>query len=129
MRNGAETILVAEDELLVRTMIATALRTRGYNVLEGANGAEALQVAQEYGAGKIQLLLSDITMPLMDGIALARQFRNMSPDVKILLMSAYTHEPELVEAIPNLSQFRNWRKRCVKCWSNSLLKAIIYLAQ
>jgi two-component system, cell cycle sensor histidine kinase and response regulator CckA len=101
MRNGAETILVAEDELLVRTMIATALRARGYNVLEGANGAEALQVAQEYGAGKIQLLLSDITMPLMDGIALARQFRNMSPDVKILLMSGYTHEPELVEAIPD----------------------------
>ena len=101
MRNGAETILVAEDELLVRTMITTALRDRGYNVLEEANGVEALQVAQEYDAGGIQLLLSDITMPRMDGIALARQFRNMFPDAKILLMSGYTHEPELLQTIPD----------------------------
>ena len=46
--NGLETILLAEDEPLVKAMIATVLRDRGYNVLEAYNGVEALQVAQEH---------------------------------------------------------------------------------
>jgi hypothetical protein len=52
----------------------------------------------------------------------------MFPDAKILLMSGYTHEPELLHTIPeldflpNLSHFRNWRKGCVQRWTNSLLK-------
>jgi two-component system cell cycle sensor histidine kinase/response regulator CckA len=103
MKNGAETILVAEDEPLVRAMIATALRDRGYNILEGANGAEALHVARSYSAGEIQLLLSDITMPRMDGITLARRFRKMFPNAKIILMSGYTDEQDLLQAIPDPS--------------------------
>lgn len=99
MRNELETILLAEDEPLVRAMIATALRNRGYNVLEAANGLEALQIAQEQVAGEIQLLLSDITMPQMNGIELARQFREIFPNVKIVLMSGYVEDPELQIAI------------------------------
>jgi two-component system cell cycle sensor histidine kinase/response regulator CckA len=103
MQNRLETILLAEDEPLVRAMIATALRDRGYNVLETANGLEALQVAQEYDPEEIQLLLSDITMPQMDGVELAGRFRNMFPDAKILLMSGYAEEPDIRRAIPDPS--------------------------
>ncbi len=103
MQNRLETILLAEDEPLVRAMIATALLDRGYNVLETANGLEALQVAQEYDLEEIQLLLSDITMPQMDGVELAGRFRNMFPDAKILLMSGYAEEADIRRAIPDPS--------------------------
>jgi two-component system cell cycle sensor histidine kinase/response regulator CckA len=99
MQNGQETILLAEDEPLVRAMIATSLRDRGYNVLEAANGIEALQMAQEQVAGEIHLLLSDVTMPQMNGIELARQFRDRFPNAKIVLMSGYTEEPDLLRTI------------------------------
>jgi two-component system, cell cycle sensor histidine kinase and response regulator CckA len=99
--NGLETILLAEDEPLVRAMIATALRDRGYNVLEASNGAEALQVAQEHAAGEIQLLLSDIAMPQMNGIELARRFQDIFPDAKIMLMSGFTEEPEVRRTFPD----------------------------
>jgi two-component system cell cycle sensor histidine kinase/response regulator CckA len=101
MQNEAETILLAEDEPLVRAMIATSLRDRGYNVLESTDGFEALQMAEEYTTGQIQLLLSDVTMPRMDGVELARRFRDMFPDTKVLLMSASTAESEIQRAIPD----------------------------
>jgi two-component system cell cycle sensor histidine kinase/response regulator CckA len=101
MRNRAEIILLAEDEPLVRTMVAAVLRDQRYNVLETTNGAEALQVAQEHTAGEIRLLLSDIVMPRMNGIELARRFREMYPDTRILLMSGYADEPDLRQALPD----------------------------
>jgi two-component system cell cycle sensor histidine kinase/response regulator CckA len=99
MQSGRESILLAEDEPLVRAMIATSLRNLGYNVLEASDGAEALQLAQEFPAGDIQLLLSDIVMPRMNGIELSRRFRDMFPDTKILLMSGYTEEMDIQGAI------------------------------
>jgi two-component system, cell cycle sensor histidine kinase and response regulator CckA len=103
MRGRTETILLAEDEPLVRSMVVTVLRDQGYNVLETTNGAEALQVAQEHSAGEIQLLLSDIVMPGMNGIELARRFRDLFPGVRILLMSGYTDELDLRGALPDPS--------------------------
>jgi two-component system, cell cycle sensor histidine kinase and response regulator CckA len=103
MQGRTETILLAEDEPLVRTMVVTVLRDQGYNVLETANGVEALQAAQEHPAGEIQLLLSDIVMPGMNGIELARRFRDRFPGVRILLMSGYTDEPDLRQALPDPS--------------------------
>ena len=103
MQSGRESILLAEDEPLVRGMIATSLRNLGYNVLEASDGAEALQLAQEFPAGDIQLLLSDVVMPRMNGIELSRRFRDMFPDAKILLMSGYTEEADIQGAISDSS--------------------------
>jgi CheY-like chemotaxis protein len=79
MQNRIQTILLAEDEPLVRSMVVTVLQDLGYNVLETTNGVEALQAAQSRTAEEIQLLLSDIAMPRMNGIELGRRFRAMSP--------------------------------------------------
>jgi two-component system, cell cycle sensor histidine kinase and response regulator CckA len=103
MLNRTEIILLAEDEPLVRAMVVAVLRDQGSNVLKTANGAEALQVAQEHAVEEIQLLLSDIVMPRMNGIDLARRFREMVPDTRILLMSGYADEPDLRQALPDLT--------------------------
>ncbi len=97
--NGTETILLVEEEPPVRAVVATALRDLGYNILEAANGLEALQIAQEHTAGEIQVLISDIVMPQMDGVELAMHFTGLFPDAKILLMSGYTDEPDVQQVI------------------------------
>jgi two-component system, cell cycle sensor histidine kinase and response regulator CckA len=95
MTQGTKTILVAEDEPLVRNMITMLLQGRGYAVLEAGNGLEALQVAREHSHAEIDLLLTDVAMPQMDGIQLVREFRNAFPNTKIILMSGYTGESKL----------------------------------
>ena len=96
----SQTIILAEDELMVRTMAATILREEGYDVLESSNGEEALQVANQREGRKINLLLSDIRMPRMNGIYLYQQFRSHYPGVPVLLMSGYTDE-----SIPRSASF------------------------
>ena len=86
---GSETILLVEDEPSVRALAVRVLRARGYAVLEAGNGAEALRVAQDY-KGAIDLLLTDIVMPQMGGMALAEQLATLRPHVAIVYMSGYT---------------------------------------
>jgi nitrogen-specific signal transduction histidine kinase len=86
---GTETILLAEDEAAVRTAVQRVLQNLGYTVLAAADGKEALTLLEgESGAG-VTLLLSDIVMPGMDGVELARQVSARRPDVRRLLMSGY----------------------------------------
>lgn len=88
--NGAgATILLAEDEEAVRDLAALTLRNFGYEVLEAANGYEALQVARNY-PGKIDLLLTDVIMPRVGGRELAERIHEERPDVKVMFMSGYT---------------------------------------
>jgi two-component system, cell cycle sensor histidine kinase and response regulator CckA len=87
---GSETILLVEDEELLRTPIREILERQGYSVLEAGNGEEALVVARQY-PGPINLLLSDIVMPGMNGRDLAGQLSRIRPDLKVLFMSGYTH--------------------------------------
>ncbi len=87
---GSETILLVEDEELLRTPIREILERQGYSVLEASNGEEALGVARQY-PGPINLLLSDIVMPGMNGRDLAGQLSRIRPDLKVLFMSGYTH--------------------------------------
>lgn len=98
MQGGSETILLVEDYPNVRAMLATALRELGYNVLEASSGTIALQLAQEY-PGDIHILISDVVMPEMGGIELARHFIALYPDTKILLMSGYVNEMEVNSAL------------------------------
>lgn len=84
---GKETILVADDEAGVRRFCTEILEECGYRVLAAENGRHALEVAQAAG-WSMRLLLSDMTMPEMDGPDLAKQLRVIVPDVRIVFMSA-----------------------------------------
>ena len=86
---GTETILVAEDEPLVRELIREVLQRQGYAVLEASNGVEALEVARRH-AGPIHLLLTDVVMPQMNGTELAAELRSVRPETKVLFMSGYS---------------------------------------
>ena len=85
---GVETILLVEDEAAVRTAIRRILEGRGYTVLEAANGREASLVGSQH-PGPIALLLTDIVMPELDGISLAKLVREQRPATRILFMSGY----------------------------------------
>ncbi len=94
-RRGSETILLVEDEPSVRELVGEILREEGYQVLTASSGAEALPLAHSH-AGPIHLLLTDVVMPHMNGVELARQLTAHRPGVKVLFMSGYTNDP-LVE--------------------------------
>jgi two-component system cell cycle sensor histidine kinase/response regulator CckA len=79
-------ILVAEDEVLVRNLINVVLVRAGYSVLIASDGEEALELSRRYAA-EIHLLLSDVTMPRMDGFTLTKLLREERPSTKALLIS------------------------------------------
>jgi two-component system cell cycle sensor histidine kinase/response regulator CckA len=84
-----ELLLVAEDEPVVRSYLATTLREDGYRVIEAADGAEALQICQTTQAGEIDLLVADIVMPKMNGKEVAYHLRKLSPRTKVIFCSGY----------------------------------------
>jgi len=86
---GAETILVVEDQEAVRAFTAAALRQRGYQVLEASNGTEAIAVAGGY-PGRIHLLVTDVVMPGMNGKELSGRLRDSLPGLPVLFVSGYT---------------------------------------
>ncbi len=85
---GTETLLVVEDDAAVLDTLTTLLSKNGYTVLSATNGESALRIAREYG-NKIELVLSDVVMPGMNGHDLARNLKAMRPDLKIVLMTGY----------------------------------------
>ncbi|MDX3883984.1 MAG: response regulator [Sphingomonas sp.] len=92
---GTGTILLVEDEDMVRAVAERALTRQGYKVLTAANGEEALEVLQGMaadGGETIDLLVSDVVMPTMDGPTLVRHAREMFPRLPILFMSGYAEE-------------------------------------
>ena len=87
---GTGTILLVEDEPMVRTVAERALTRHGYKVLTANNGEEALEIVDR--GDDIALLISDVVMPLMDGPTMVRQARKTRPDLPILFMSGYAEE-------------------------------------
>jgi two-component system, cell cycle sensor histidine kinase and response regulator CckA len=88
---GHGTILLVEDEEGLRGLNARGLTTRGYTVLQAANGIEAIEAFANY-AGKIDLVVSDVVMPEMDGPTLLTELRSRDPGVKIIFVSGYAEE-------------------------------------
>jgi len=88
---GSETVLVVEDEDVLRSMICRGLRTYGYTVLEAPQGAEALKTCEQH-QGLIHLALIDVVMPQMSGRTLAERLAPLAPEMKVLYMSGYTQD-------------------------------------
>ena len=88
---GTETVLVAEDEDGVRAPVRRILLAHGYRVLEASDGPSALHIA-EHHEGKIDLLLTDVVMPGMNGGELARRLRRIRTGIRVVFMSGYSTE-------------------------------------
>ena len=95
-------MLLVEDDPAVRELVSTVLGQQGYQVLQAANGHEALRLARQRSPGGIDLLVSDVVMPLMGGRELAERLAEIHPNVKVLHMSGYASD-DLFVAV--------WRRR------------------
>jgi two-component system, cell cycle sensor histidine kinase and response regulator CckA len=84
----SETILVVEDEPAVRQLVTAALERAGYRVLEARDGEKAVSLF-DANAADIDLLLTDLRMPQMDGAELARRLRARAPQLKVICVSGY----------------------------------------
>jgi CheY-like chemotaxis protein len=87
---GHETILLVEDETAVRTLATRVLRDLGYTVIEATDGYQALELLKARPAGTLDLLLTDVVMPQMGGVALGTRLLELHPTCKVLYMSGYT---------------------------------------
>jgi PAS domain S-box-containing protein len=97
-RGGSETILLVEDEVTVRAVVASLLRDQGYRVLEADRGEEAARQAGEI-EGPLHLLLTDVVMPGLDVRTLVERVRDRHPDVRVLFTSGYTEDVMLLRGV------------------------------
>jgi len=100
---GQGTILLVEDEEGLRSLNARGLRSRGYSVIEASNGIEALEALEEKN-GAVDLVVSDVVMPEMDGPTLLKAMRERNPDLKIIFVSGYA-EDAFEKSMPENQQF------------------------
>ena len=100
---GQGTILLVEDEEGLRSLNARGLRSRGYSVIEASNGIEAME-ALEQKNGAVDLVVSDVVMPEMDGPTLLKTMRGRNPDLKIIFVSGYA-EDAFEKSLPENQQF------------------------
>ena len=95
---GKETILIAEDQEMVRALTVDYLSELGYTVLAAENGERALEVAERQ-SGPIHLLLTDAMMPRMSGLALSKRLRERRPEIKVLYISGYATDAVALEGM------------------------------
>jgi two-component system cell cycle sensor histidine kinase/response regulator CckA len=100
---GHGTILLVEDEEGLRALNARGLTSRGYSVLQAGNGVEAIEVLEKNG-GKVDLVVSDVVMPEMDGPTLLKELRQRNPGLKIIFVSGYA-EDAFEKSLPKGEQF------------------------
>jgi two-component system cell cycle sensor histidine kinase/response regulator CckA len=100
---GQGTILLVEDEDGLRSLNARGLRSRGYTVIEAGNGIEALE-ALESQDGTVDLVVSDVVMPEMDGPTLLAEMRKRNPQLKFIFVSGYA-EDAFEKSLPQNQQF------------------------
>jgi CheY-like chemotaxis protein len=88
---GGETVLLVEDDRNVREILAAKLKKANYQVLTASDGLEALKMSGDH-AGSITVLVTDVVMPKMNGIQLAKLLRRQRPEVLVIFMSGYTED-------------------------------------
>jgi len=86
---SSKQVLLAEDEPVVRNLMQRLLHSWGYRVTSARNGREAMDIAEEH-KGEIDLLVSDVTMPEMDGPELAQKLKAKRPSLRVILLSGYS---------------------------------------
>ena len=90
-KSGSETVLLVEDDPRVRALVSTMLGRSGYNVLDADGGERALEIIRAH-RGSIDLLLTDVVMPAMNGRVLAERLQALSPATRVLFMSGYSDD-------------------------------------
>jgi two-component system cell cycle sensor histidine kinase/response regulator CckA len=95
-------VLLVEDEEGLRALNARGLASRGYTVLQAANGLEALEIFDEEAT--VDLVVSDVVMPEMDGPTLLRELRQRNPKLKVIFVSGYAEEA-FQKSLPEGEQF------------------------
>ncbi len=100
---GQGTILLVDDEDSLRSLNARGLRSRGYTVVEACNGVEAIEMFDEH-QGAVDLIVSDVVMPEMDGPTLLKALRERKPGIKMILVSGYA-EDAFEKSLPEGEQF------------------------
>jgi two-component system, cell cycle sensor histidine kinase and response regulator CckA len=100
---GQGVILLVEDEQGLRALNARGLASRGYTVIEAGNGVEAMELLAQHG-GKVDLVVSDVVMPEMDGPTLLKELRKNNPDTKIIFVSGYA-EDAFQKSLPNQADY------------------------
>jgi CheY-like chemotaxis protein len=88
---GHETILLVEDDEVVRELAKEILEVYGYSVLTASNGREGLRIGQEH-RGEIDLIITDVIMPQMGGREMADQLRTVRANTRVLFMSGFTDD-------------------------------------
>jgi two-component system cell cycle sensor histidine kinase/response regulator CckA len=88
---GRGTILLVEDEESLRMLNARGLASRGYDVIEAANGVEAIERLEQHG-GQVDLVVSDVVMPEMNGPRLFQELRKRNPTIKMIFVSGYAED-------------------------------------
>ena len=88
---GSETVLLAEDQPSIRSALRELLESKGYQVLEAQNGGEALELA-EHHSGSINVLVTDVIMPHIRGLELAKRVTELHPDIRVIFMSGYSED-------------------------------------
>ncbi len=114
-------ILLAEDDIDMRRFLVKALQNAGFEVISYDNGLSAYQRLREE---PFELLLTDIVMPEMDGIELARRAAELDPDIKIMFITGFAAwrsipirpRPSTPRCCPSRSICANWSAKCIRCW-------------
>ena len=101
---GNETVLLVEDETGVRNYVREVLEEHGYRVLDAANGADAIEMTRRYERTRIDLLLTDMVLPGMNGVEVIRHFTALRPGVPVVRMSGYPERfaAQVLDNIPYL---------------------------
>jgi PAS domain S-box-containing protein len=127
---GKEVVLLVEDEPQVRCIVKEILQLQGYTILEAKDGEEAIEISENY-SGSIQLMLTDVIMPRMNGRELFEQLRSLRPEMKVLYMSGYTEGviarhgtlEEGTTLIQKPFSFEDLTRKVRECLDSSGLKA------
>jgi len=101
VKTGSETILLVEDLDELRDMLTVTLQSKGYAVIQASNGEEAVQVARSF-PGEIQLVVSDVVMPRMNGPEAVQRISEHRPSIKAIFITGYAEHPlEIKSAVPS----------------------------